>query len=297
MNGPAFVRLDAPAKINLRLRVLERMQSGYHALESVFAALALADTVEVSRSARPGVELRVEGGVDTGPPERNLVYRAAVAFHEAVGAEPAVCLGLTKRIPSAAGLGGGSSDAAATLRALNLLNGRPLGEAALLMLGARLGSDVPFFLLPTPYALGWGRGERLLSLPTLPARPALVAHPGVPMPTGAAFARLAELRGAAPPDAWALPLAEMVDWTGVARHAANDFERPAFETIPSLAPAVTAMREAGAELALLAGSGASIFGVFMDEDARDAAGASLARTGLALWKTETLGAWPEPVAG
>lgn len=286
------VRVDAPAKVNLRLRVLAREASGYHGLESVFCAISLADAV-VARTAEPGIRLRVSGGIDTGPPERNLVVRAAERFHAAIGAEPAVELSLAKRIPSAAGLGGGSSDAAATLRALNALHGEPLGRAELLQLAIELGSDVPFFLCGSTLALGWSRGERLLALPALPPRPVLVAHPGVAMPTGEAFRRIAELRGErTAPEAFAFGLELLEGWPGISALAENDFEAPAFERVPVLADAKRAMEGAGALVCLLAGSGASLFGVFPSADERDDAERGLEALGMATWGATTLESEP-----
>src|SRR5690554_1667770 len=106
------VTVDAPAKINLRLVVLGRDLSGYHSLETIYCGISLSDTIHVERSDR-GVKLEVTGEIDTGPPEQNLVIRAAHRFYDQVGLDPAVTIHLSKRIPSAAGLGGGSSDAAA----------------------------------------------------------------------------------------------------------------------------------------------------------------------------------------
>lgn len=286
------VRVEAPAKVNLRLRVLAREESGFHSLETVFCAVSLADTVEVRRGA-PGIRLAVHGGVETGPPERNLVVRAAERFHAALGAPPALEVELTKRIPSAAGMGGGSSDAAATLRALNALHGEPFGRAALLQMATELGSDVPFFLCGSALALAWGRGERLLALPPLPMRPVLVVHPGVAMPTGEAFRRVAERRvGRVAPEAFAFGSEALSDWGGVAALAANDFEPVAFEQVPVLADAKRVMLEAGAAVSLLSGSGASLFGVFPSEGERDAAAERVAGLGLALWRAETLASLP-----
>jgi len=139
-----MVRRGAPAKVNLSLRVLARERSGYHQLETLFCALELRDEIEIERGGG-ALSLQVEGA-ELGPPEENLVHRAAVAFHDAAGIRPDTRIRLRKRIPAGAGLGGGSSDAAATLAALNALHGAPLGPTHLLRLGAELGSDVPFFL-------------------------------------------------------------------------------------------------------------------------------------------------------
>src|SRR5687768_3389317 len=229
---PDAAEVAAPAKVNLFLRILAREESGYHSLETLFCALSLADTVRVRRGAS-GVRLHVEGGVDTGPAERNLCVRAADRFYAALGEAPAVDIHLTKKIPSAAGLGGGSSDGAAALRALNALHGEPLDRAALLRMAIELGSDVPFFLCGSALALAWSRGERLLALPPLPPHPVIVAHPGVAMPTAEAFRRIAERRGGGhAPDARSLGIDQLRDWESVAALAENDFEAVVAEEIP-----------------------------------------------------------------
>jgi 4-diphosphocytidyl-2-C-methyl-D-erythritol kinase len=285
----AIVEIDAPAKVNLSLRVLAQETSGYHALETIFCAISLSDTVRVRRGGGD-IALRVRGGVEVGPARDNLAVRAARRFYlELGGIEEGADIELVKRIPAAAGLGGGSSDAAATLLALNALHREHFAPGELLQMGIELGSDVPFFLGGSALSLGWSRGERLLALPALPPRPVLVAHPGVPMPTGAAFQRIAELRGGGyEPRAACFSVAQLADWDSLAAIAANDFETPADEVIPSLADARRRMRLAGAQIALLAGSGASLFGVFRDEEARDRAGSELRGLGFATWSAVTL---------
>jgi len=289
---PDAVSIEAPAKVNLRLAILAREASGYHSLESLFCAISLADLLTVRRGD-PGVALTVEGSVETGPPERNLAVRAAHRFYDELGEPPAVAIHLVKRIPSAAGLGGGSSDAAATLRALNALHGEPFDRAALLRMAIELGSDVPFFVCGGPLALGWGRGERLLSLPPLPERAVLVAHPGIAMPTPEAFAAIAARRGPTPPPrAFALDAADLGDWGAVERLALNDFGEVVAERIPVLHGALSVMHGAGARIALLAGSGGSVFGVFHTGDERDAARERVEALGLACWSAHTLTAFP-----
>jgi 4-diphosphocytidyl-2-C-methyl-D-erythritol kinase len=288
------VTLAAPAKVNLRLCILAREQGGYHALETVFCALSLADEVEVSRGG-PGARLAVEGDVDTGPPERNLALRAAHAFYREIGRAPSVEIRLAKRIPSAAGLGGGSSNAAAVLRALNALEGEPLARIGLLRLAIELGSDVPFFLCGSPLALAWGRGERLMALPPLPRRPVLIAHPGVAMPTADAFREVAARRGDTYVPTPALIEADaLADWDRIAALAVNDFEPVVARRIAVLDDGLAALRDAGARIALLAGSGSSIFGVFDDLPTRDAADTALAALGLRTWRAATLEEMPAP---
>lgn len=288
------VSVEAPAKINLRLCVLGRETSGFHALETLFCAISLADRITLREGDR-GIQLDVDGNEVLGPPEQNLVVRAAERFYREIGRTAHLQVQLCKRIPAAAGLGGGSSDAAATLRALNVLHADILPPHRLLEMGSELGSDVPFFLCGSSLALAWGRGERLLTLPPLPARPVLIAHPGIAMPTPAAFRRLADSRGKsyrAP--ASALELEALARWGGVAAVAINDFDPFARAEIPGLATAVVAMQTHGAEIAMLSGSGAAVFGVFGDARARDAAAATVGPLGFSTRAAETLTVMPVP---
>lgn len=287
----------APAKVNLRLCILAREESGYHALETVFCAISLADTIVIQRG-EPGIRLRVDGGVDVGPPEKNLAVRAADRFYRELGEGAAIDIHLTKHIPAAAGLGGGSSDAAAVLRALNALHGDRLPRAALLQMAIELGADVPFFLCGSPLALAWGRGERLMPLGPLPVRPVLVAHPGRAMPTADAFAEIARLRGDVyHPRAVRIDPAELRSWAGVGSFAMNEFELVVADRIDGVRGGIEAMRSAGARIALLAGSGSSVFGIFDTPVERESAALAVRALGLRLWRAETLAAMPEPVAG
>src|SRR5437870_911621 len=157
---PDRVRIAAHAKLNLFLRILARESpTGYHQIETAFALLDLADELVVTRTAS-GVALTVQGP-DLGAPEQNLAVRAARAVLEATGHKFGVALELTKRIPVQSGLGGGSSDAAASLHAVNTLAGNAVPRHELLHVATRLGADVAFFASGAPAALAWGRGERL----------------------------------------------------------------------------------------------------------------------------------------
>lgn len=292
---PETITLDAPAKVNLRLCVLAREASGFHALETLFCAVSLSDRLEVRQADEPGIGFAAEGGVEMGPPGANLVVRAAERFYAALGREPRVAIRLSKRIPAAAGLGGGSSDAAAALRALNALHGEPLPPDELLRLGGELGSDVPFFLCGSPLAWAWGRGDRLLALPPLPVRPVLIAHPGTALATADAFRRIARARGAEHRvPAACCELAALTSWDGVAALAVNDFEPFADELVPGLAAARAAMAAAGAAVARLSGSGAALFGIFATAERRDRARAELRAAGMQTWAAETLAALPAP---
>lgn len=289
------IRIAAPAKVNLRLRVLARETSGYHSLETIFAGVSLYDEIEIEPGP-PGVTLEVGGRIDTGPTERNLAVRAASRFFEETGIGAAVTIRLEKRIPAAAGLGGGSSDAAATLRALNAWYGAPCSSQTLLEIGAELGSDIPFFLTPTPFALAWGRGERLLALEPPAERQILIANPGIPISTPAAFIRHDELRGAQPaqpPEIFSIDA--LRDWTALERLAHNDLYPAALERLPRLQEAERILRDAGARICLLSGSGPSIFAIFESGAPLLRIADEMTGIGFRSWPAATLDEWPSPV--
>jgi 4-diphosphocytidyl-2-C-methyl-D-erythritol kinase len=263
----AGLSLDAPAKVNLFLRILAREDSGYHQLETLFCALELADTLTVRRGGGD-IELTVEGA-DLGDARGNLVYRAADAYFAAAGLTPRVRIALQKRIPHGAGLGGGSSDAAATLRLLDRLHDGLLGTDRLLRIAITLGADVPFFVAGTPCALAWGRGERLLALPAPERRHVVIIVPDTPISTPHAYAELARRRrpGAAPPAPACMTPEELGEWNGITRRARNDFEPIAFETVPELRAARARLGGHGGAPVLLSGSGSAMFAVFADPGA------------------------------
>lgn len=266
----------AHAKINLFLHVLAREDSGYHSIETLFCRIALADDVSIE-AGPDGIDLAVAGNVP-GDPRDNLVHRAAAEFHDRTGLRPAVRIRLTKRIPVGAGLGGGSSDAATTIRLLDAMHGEPLGPEGRLALGARLGSDVAFFLTGSDLALGWGRGERLLELDALPEAPVLLVVPSEPMSTAEAYAALAgRRRDAQRPSARSIASARLGEWGHVARLAGNDFETVVFERFPTLAAIRDTMRADDARIALLSGSGSALFGVFDDVHACENAAVAMQR--------------------
>jgi 4-diphosphocytidyl-2-C-methyl-D-erythritol kinase len=291
------VRIDAPAKINLRLVILDRTESGYHSLETLLCGISLHDTVEIQAS-RPGIQLDVAGSVDTGPPEDNLVVKAAELFFERLSEAPAIRVRLEKVIPSRAGLGGGSSDAAATLRALNARHGYPFDDATLRDWGASLGSDIPFFLTRSPYALAWSRGERLLEIEPPPPRHVLIVDPGVMIPTAVAFRRFAELRSGRPAarTAAALTAETLSSWPPIHAAAWNDFEEVARERIDSFDELKRGLLRNGAAMALLAGSGSSLFAVFESLELLILAERELRKAGLQTHRATTLKSWPEPLS-
>lgn len=330
----ADVVVRAPAKINLFLRVLAREDSGYHQIETLFQALELHDTIRVDRRSEPGVTLEVTGSFpvpdgeteegiedDLGPEEENLAYRAAVAYRERAGlaGEPGVRIRLQKAIPAGSGMGGGSSDAAAVLRALDAFHPGALEPSALMSVATGIGSDVPFFLGPDPLALAWGRGERLLGLPSLDPRPVVLVVPDYRISTAEAYGKLARRRAGsgpsrtgagrartegsagpadvpgvdriAPSAPYTLP--DLSSWEGVRARAENDFEPIAYEEHPEGRKILDALVSAGGSPTLLSGSGSALFGVFEAAGAADEAAHHVAVhfPEARVLRTATLTAW------
>lgn len=271
------VELKAPCKVNLLLRVLAREETGFHQLETIFALTTLHDTLVASRRDQGGVSIEVRGA-DAGPAEDNLAVRAAALVLEATGHRFGVNLELTKAVPAGAGLGGGSSDAAAALLASNQLAGNAIPQHELLQLAARLGSDVPFFLTGASLALAWGRGDRLLRLPPIPPAPGLLLHPPVPVSTAEAYSLLAADRQHAPRrGALALDLQALSSWGDLARMSGNDFESSVFGKRPDLRQAFEALAGTRPMLCRLSGTGSSLVALYRTVGERDDAVMMLGR--------------------
>jgi len=252
--------VEAQAKVNLRLCVLAREASGYHQLESLFLRIELADSVRVATDT--GARSLKCRGLDI-PAERNLAYRAALAFTEAAGWPTGFHIEIEKRIPAGGGLGGGSADAGAVLRALNALAPNPLAADALNTVALRLGADVPFLAMDAPFALGFGRGERLLALPPLPAREVLLALPPFGVETKAAFGWFAEANANAAMRApMPLTLDDLDRWERLVPLAVNELEDVVVARHPDIGRCVESLRGAGAKIARMSGSGSTAFGVF-----------------------------------
>ena len=294
---PDRVRIAAHAKANLFLRVLARETSGFHSIESLFTLLELADELVVQRIAQ-GIELEVQGA-DTGPTEDNLAYRAAALMLEATGRRFGVRIALTKNIPVQAGLGGGSSDAAAALHAVNALAQHVVPRHEILQYAARLGSDVPFFASGAPFALAWGRGERLFRLPAPHPAPALLLVPPTGVSTKEAYERidaawLHEARRGAivlDPDA-------LATWGGIGRLGGNDFESVIFGVHADLKAAFERLAETGPLAVRLSGSGSALIAIYRNEPSREAAEQRLAGGDFRLVRTMTRAqAAPGPEVG
>lgn len=258
----ASVSLPALAKINLFLRVLARDQDGYHSLETLLCLVSLADTLRAERREGHGVTIEVVGA-DLGPAQQNLAVRAAARVLEATGSRFAIHLTLTKRIPVRAGLGGGSSDAAAALHAANRLAGDAVPRHELLQFAAHLGSDVPFFFAGAPLALAWSRGERMLRLPPLAASPALLLTPPIPIATAEAYAWVDGARqSAGRRGAVALDLDALSRWGDIGRLAGNDFESPVFGRHSEIRAAFEALVATRPLVCRMTGSGSTLFAIY-----------------------------------
>ncbi len=263
---------EAPAKLNRFLAVLGRRADGFHELELVTTVLEgapeLADTLEAEPAGSLSLELAGPAAEGLRADGSNLVLRAWRLLEAEAGRPLPARLSLTKRVPHGAGLGGGSSDAAAALRLGSELFGLGLAEARLLELGAALGSDVPLFLLGGS-VLGLGRGERVYPLRPLPLEPILLVHPGLHVATASVYQALRQVGLPFPTPLPALAEGGAPPWR-------NDLTGAAIFVCPPLAEVREALLGGGGE-PLLCGSGACWAARYADPDRRAAARAALAR--------------------
>ncbi|MEX1051453.1 MAG: 4-(cytidine 5'-diphospho)-2-C-methyl-D-erythritol kinase [Gemmatimonadales bacterium] len=281
------VTIQAHAKANLFLRVLAREQSGFHQLETLFTLLELHDTLTVERTAG-GVELTVEGA-DTGPADDNLAVRAARMVLDATGARFGVRMHLTKRIPVGGGLGGGSSNGAAALHAVNQLAGNAVPSHEILQFAAKLGADMPFLASGRSFALAWGRGERLFALPAPSAAPVLLVVPPFGVNTAKAYQALDAGRAA---NQWfrgsiVLEPDALGTWGGIGRLGGNDFESPVFGKEPELKALFERLAETRPLLARMSGSGSALIAIYQNERDRDGAASEIGTHAALLIRTST----------
>ena len=272
----------AYAKINLYLDVTGRGEDGFHTLRSVMQTVGLYDavTVEATPAAEPSVSLSVKGRYRVPVGEGNLCHRAALAYMEAAASPMRVHIYLDKHIPVAAGLGGGSADAAAVLRALNRITGRRLAVSRLLSLAAALGSDVPFCLLGHT-RLCEGRGEAMQVLTPCPAIPTVIVPSPERVSTPAAYAALDAAFGGFAVSSEHGDLSAMLtslaarSADGVASSLYNIFEEVILPTCPVAAEHRARLLALGADAALMSGSGPTVFGFFADRARAEAAAREL----------------------
>ncbi|ANC92818.1 4-(cytidine 5'-diphospho)-2-C-methyl-D-erythritol kinase [Azospirillum humicireducens] len=297
----------APAKLNLYLHVTGRRADGYHELDSLVAFADLGDAIALTPAAArlalrgadlppAGPRLAIAGpfGPDLmgGNPADNLVMRAAHALAARLGRQADVMIALTKALPVASGIGGGSADAAACLRALARLWGMPTDDPALFAVAAGLGADVPVCVAGRSCYFG-GIGDVLDEAPELPETHAVLVNPNLPVPTPAVFRALAAARAesAAPfsaPARFARKPADARDLAALLLERTNDLTAPALTVAPAIADVLAALeRSAGCLLSRLSGSGATCFGLYATTQEAEAAAKAIATAEPGWWVRPT----------
>jgi 4-diphosphocytidyl-2-C-methyl-D-erythritol kinase len=257
-----FNRIQAPAKLNIRLKVIGRRTDGYHELVSIMVPVSLFDDLELEIIPQPGIMI-TSHGLFVPHGEENLAYLAAQAFFSLTGIDQGLSINLTKRIPIAAGLGGGSSDAAYTLKALNDMFSNPLSFKDLEALAVRLGADVPFFLQCRP-SIARGIGEILEPIENWPEFWYVIVTPPLQVSTSWAYGNL-NLRLTRNEYASILETLEKGPLK-VADLLENDLETVTSVRFPVIDTIKKSLMDVGAEGALMSGSGPSTFGIFISED-------------------------------
>jgi 4-diphosphocytidyl-2-C-methyl-D-erythritol kinase len=256
--SPRAARTLAQAKINLALRVLGQDTDGYHSIETVFLRLELGDDIEI-RTTSGKRSLKCYEMRDW-PAEANLAYRAATRYADETGWPKGFEIEIVKNIPIGGGLGGGSADAAATLRILNGLAPNPVSTEALLALGGRLGSDVPFLASDYVMALAWGRGDKLLRLDPLPFRDVQLFFPPFGIDSAQAYGLVDESRGDPAPREPELTVEMFANWESAAKNSVNDFE----PIIRARWPEIDTLLARGTQSGVfhrMSGSGSTVFKV------------------------------------
>ncbi len=282
--SPSRLVLRTPAKVNLALEVLRKRPDGYHELSTVLQAVDLCDRLTVETADTITLETS-EPGLPTD--DRNLIVRAACMLREEAGVDRGARIRLEKRIPLAAGLGGGSSDAAATLWGLNRLWSLRWKRERLVELAVGLGMDVPFFL-GTGRAIGTGRGEVLKPLPGVGGYALVLVNPGVPLSTQEVYARV-------PPGWRAEPegtrrVIEALRTRNAVKLAAaltNHLERWAEPVMPVIGRMKAALMAAGTLGAVMSGSGPTVFGLARSLDQARQIQRRVSRAGWAAWAVRT----------
>jgi 4-diphosphocytidyl-2-C-methyl-D-erythritol kinase len=263
----------APAKINLALKILRKRADGYHELQTILQKISLNDELELKLSPRQGILVTTDDPAIPGD-QSNLAYRAAQALLQRTRIAAGVAIHIRKRIPAGAGLGGGSSDAAAVLTGLNKLLACKLTTSGLAELGLTLGADVPFFLYPQNTALAEGIGERLSPISLHQSFWALLVYPGFSVATAWAYRNYKiltnkinhiSMRNSIRDIYQLLPLLE------------NDLEQVVIKEHPEIQKIKDDLISAGAYGSLMSGSGSSVFGLFTDEEQARKAAATLTR--------------------
>lgn len=256
----------ARAKINLTLDILGKREDGFHEVEMLMQSLELADTVELSEIFS-GIKLQVDAEENIPTDEKNLAWKAAAALQTFCGKDFGVAINLAKKIPSAAGLGGGSSDAAAVIRGMNKLFNLKLSAAELCEIGAAVGSDVPFCIIGGT-CLATGRGEMLTKLPDFKKYFVVLLKIRGEISTAWSYKTFDELPAESinhPPTKKILELLNVGEYDKIFSSTANVLEPVALKKFPAIASYKEKMFASGAKLALMSGSGPTVFALAEDE--------------------------------
>ena len=285
------VTLAAPAKINLHLDIQERRSDGFHDLRSLFVMIDLYDELTATQTGEWGCSIE---GCNHIPMEKNLIWKAYTRYCEAAGQPIGLAVSCRKQIPEMAGLGGGSSDAAAMLRIMQLVHPVAIPQGKLKSIAAELGSDVPFFL-SSASALVEGRGEIIEPIDTPQQYCCVIVKPELDVSTGEAYHRLDAYSGPQPAP---LSLREVYDnylqppqsWRFF-----NSFTAVLSAEYPQLNSYLQVLRRNGAEYANVSGSGSALFGVFRDSEAAESCYLLLKKDIKKVWKVKMLASLTEAV--
>ncbi len=277
------VTLQAYAKINLGLDVLRKRPDGYHEVKMIMQSISLADTLELKKI--PEGTIRLINGAERDNPEvpmdkTNLIYRAIDLIKQKYAISEGIEATLTKRIPVAAGMAGGSTDAAAALKGMNQLFALGLSEQELCELGVTLGADIPYCIMGGT-ALSEGIGERLTPLPPMPECWILIAKPPICVSTGFVYGNLKANELTVHPDIDGMTEAiKHNDLHGITSRLGNVLETVTIPAHPEIAVIKDRMLDYGAMQALMSGSGPTVFGIFAEEEQAAEAGTAIQKEGL-----------------
>lgn len=283
------VEIEAPAKINLHLTVGEKGRDGFHSLVSLFQMVSLHDTIRLFREEK-SMKIDLSGNFNF-PMANNLIYRAAILFRDYTGITDGVSIQCLKVIPEGSGMGGGSSDAAATLIGLNKLFGANLTIAELMSLGQKIGSDVPFFF-GSSTALVTGRGENIKRIKTKWDLPLLIIDTGLQVKTPWAYNKLDSskvIKKKVP------PIQKMYTLTPDKWNFFNDFYAVLKNQNPVYSNAIKTLYTSGALFSMVTGTGSSVFGIFDNENAAENALQSIKNKFNRVYKGKMLAIPPQPV--
>ena len=279
-----MLRELARAKINLTLDILGIRSDGYHEVSMILQTIELADELELKKISS-GVKLMMNGGENIPTDERNLAWRAAVEFQKFCGRDLGVSISLTKKIPSAAGLAGGSSDAAAVIRGMNRLYEFSLAENELCAIGEKVGSDVPFCIIGGT-CLAEGRGEILTRLAPIKKFSVVLAKPDGEISTAWAYKTYDENPAEVhPPTEEIIKQLASENYDSAFENFANVLESTAVKKIPAIAECKNNFIAAGARVALMSGSGSTVFALTDDDDSAKKIAASVDAAQVFITKT------------